>query len=232
MLDSSRGVPRMRVWPKKRGKNLPAITAQNNAIFTERNRLAKYAASQLIIAAMETTKGTGLYPRDLLMRAMATGLYDVEKPDLTFYTHRRDRIDFMPFQGFILQLIANQFIGTNVSKAPIWPLPVRDTAQFFNAGAPTLITVPIGVTVMEFFSGHASAFSNGGRMLETLHQNGGAAIKYDNRQTSGTGGMAMSSGPIVVAAGDQIEVRFFMSSGGTINGTPQTFFAGQILEAS
>ena len=75
MVDTVRGVVRIRAWPKKRGP--PKSENQKFWVdwFTQANLLAKYADPIQQVRAMEMTKGSGLYPRDVLLMAMRGSLY-------------------------------------------------------------------------------------------------------------------------------------------------------------
>ena len=70
VVDTVRGVLRVRAWPKKRGT--PKSAAQLFWIdwFRQANLLAKYADAQSMISAIELTKGSRWYPRDILLKAM------------------------------------------------------------------------------------------------------------------------------------------------------------------
>lgn len=75
MVDTVRGVLRVRKWPKKRGT--PKSASQRFWIdwFTQANRLAKYVDAASAIRAIELTAKSGLYPRDVLLAAMRGRLY-------------------------------------------------------------------------------------------------------------------------------------------------------------
>lgn len=75
MIDTVRGVLRVRKWPKKRGT--PTSTRQLFWIdwFRQANRLAKYVDAASAYRAIELTAKSGLYPRDLLLAAMRGRLY-------------------------------------------------------------------------------------------------------------------------------------------------------------
>ncbi len=75
MIDTFRGVVRIRKWPKKRGP--PKSEAQRFWVdwFKQANHLAKYADPLTQIAAIELTRGTGWYPRDVILKAMRGRLY-------------------------------------------------------------------------------------------------------------------------------------------------------------
>ena len=75
MVDVVRGTIRVRKWPKKRGK--PRSEAQRFWVdwFKQANLLAKYADAASQTRAIEATKGSGWYPRDVLLKAMRGRLY-------------------------------------------------------------------------------------------------------------------------------------------------------------
>lgn len=75
MIDVVRGVLRVRKWPARRGK--PRSAAQRFWVdwFKQANLLAKYADGYSMARAIELTRKTGLYPRDILLKAMRGRLY-------------------------------------------------------------------------------------------------------------------------------------------------------------
>ena len=75
MVDVVRGTIRVRKWPKKRGK--PRSEAQRFWVdwFKQANLLAKYVDAASATLAIELTKGSGWYPRDVLLKAMRGRLY-------------------------------------------------------------------------------------------------------------------------------------------------------------
>ncbi len=75
MIDTVRGVLRVRKWPKKRGPPKSALQRFWIDWFTQANLLAKYADAESQRRAIQMTKDTGLYPRDVLLSAMRGRLY-------------------------------------------------------------------------------------------------------------------------------------------------------------
>ena len=75
MVDVVRGVLRVRKWPKKYGKPRSALQKFWVDWFTQANRLAKYVDGITAARAIEMTKGSGLYPRDVILQAMRGRLY-------------------------------------------------------------------------------------------------------------------------------------------------------------
>lgn len=75
MVDTVRGVLRVRKWPKKRGTPKSALQRWWIDWFRQANLLAKYADGMAMARAIEMTRQTGLYPRDVMLSAMRGRLY-------------------------------------------------------------------------------------------------------------------------------------------------------------
>jgi len=70
VFDVTRGTLRVRRWPRKRPGTMPAEQAFWVDWFKQANRLTKYVDGASTIRAMQITKNTGMYPRDILLKAM------------------------------------------------------------------------------------------------------------------------------------------------------------------
>lgn len=81
MIDTFRGALRVRKWPKKRGPPKSELQAFWVDWFVQANRLAKYADGLAQARAIQMTKGSGLYPRDVHLMAMRGRLYTWSTPD-------------------------------------------------------------------------------------------------------------------------------------------------------
>ena len=75
MVDTVRGVLRVRKWPKKRGTPKSELQRYWIDWFKQANLLAKYADGMAQARAIAMTKGSGLYPRDIMLKAMRGRLY-------------------------------------------------------------------------------------------------------------------------------------------------------------
>lgn len=75
MIDTVRGVLRVRKWPRKRGTPKSALQRWWNDWFRQANYLAKYVDAASAARAIEITAGSGMYPRDVLLSAMRGRLY-------------------------------------------------------------------------------------------------------------------------------------------------------------
>ncbi len=75
MVDTVRGVLRVRKWPRKRGTPKSASQRWWNDWFRQANLLAKYVDAATMRKAIELTANTGMYPRDIILKAMRGRLY-------------------------------------------------------------------------------------------------------------------------------------------------------------
>ena len=72
----SRGALVASSWPKKRGRPKSSITREQNEWFRQANLLAKYADGQAQWMAIELSRDSPWYPRDILISAMAGRLFE------------------------------------------------------------------------------------------------------------------------------------------------------------
>ena len=121
IYDTWRGQQRVRSWPRKRGPSKTYGQQIQTAWFKAANQLAKFAAPSQQKVAIEATRNTGLYPRDVIVRAMGAGLIDVVEPDGTLVQYRQDRMDKVAFHGAILELVVNAAIPLNTVTPLTWP---------------------------------------------------------------------------------------------------------------
>lgn len=230
MVDSVRGRMRARVWPRKRGKPKAAVTLAWNQWFKDAARLSKFIDPKLTIAAMEQTKNTGLYPRDVIFQAMSVGVGDIVLPDGQLYQHGpRVRFKIM-YQGAIIRPTANISIGSGSVVFVPWPLPVLDTLGFWSSGSPTRLTIPAGVQIVRFFGGANSTTSNNGRTTMQVRLNGSAVKGFTNVDAPGTSGAEVETGPVVVSEGDYAELGVFFETATVLNSIGATYFGVDVLQ--
>lgn len=230
VVDTYRGKMRVRAWPKPRGK--PKSRAQQIAIdrFTAANRLAKEAPGEIQNQCIEATKGSGLYPRDLLVRAILSGWYEIHTDDGRLIRHGRPQVETKVFQGFILRQETGEFRPANTGVPLSWPLPIRDTAGFWNPASPGIITIPEGVAIMSFFAGNDRA---GGGFSTMRMSIGAAGVNPGNRAVhtvSTTNRLTLATGPVLVDQGQTWSVVANASSSYTTN--PSATFFGGVIEAA
>lgn len=70
LQDNGRGQMVAKAWPKKRKRPLHPTTVEQNKIFGTAVALSKRVAPDIYVAAMSVTHRTGLYPRDLIIKAL------------------------------------------------------------------------------------------------------------------------------------------------------------------
>lgn len=232
MVDTLRGQMRIRAWPRKRGRPKHPFTRLWNDWFRDANALAKRADGHAHAAAIELTKGTGLYPRDIMLRAMSKGLIDFVDENGVLIQNRERRIEPVTFQGAWTRPTANITIGTGAFVAPNWPLPVIDTFGFWSAGQPDRFTIPAGFEIIQLHAAATQSTGAGGRMVAFFEIVGGAPFGGASTENPTTVTIAAASGPIVVQEGDQVRVKFFMQNGGTIGSTGVSFFALTVLQTT
>ena len=230
IVDTFRGTIRVRKWPRKRGPS--KLAKQQNQVkwFTDANALAKRAWHEQIKLAMIMTKGTGLYPRDLLLRQMSGGIFDIHMEDGRHYLPRTFFRETKMFQGVILELDVMITFTANTPRFVDWPLPVLDTAGFWDVAAPSFITIPEGINVVEVTAG-ISVTPNGGKLLTSIFKTalplaGESSVVGQNLIS----GQALS-GPIPVVAGDVFRLRGFCSLTRATDANRRTYLSLNVLDA-
>ena len=224
---------RIRNWPRKRGPSKSAAVRLQNAWFKDANRLAKHCAASQQVAAIEMTKGTGLYPRDLLLKCMSGGIIAPITAEGRELQYRRQRVDPVAFQGFVLRLTADQNIGLSSFTPIIWPLPYRDTAGFWDVTQPDRITIPPGVTMIQMFSQHLASGAWNGQAIAQIKDPAGVSWGRGDNVGNTSHGLACGTGPIVVTPGQQFQNLAWNNVWGILQGTQQnTWFAGVVMEAT
>jgi len=138
MLDTVRGTLRVRKWPKKRGKAKSALQQQWIDWFTQANFLAKYASGYDQVAAIERSKGTGLYPRDLILKAMRGRLlWWVDQDGWRWYP--------MAAIGDISETldVLGQTVGSLLARfTDRWrPVPLNNTGDVLTSQGPLAVPV-------------------------------------------------------------------------------------------
>jgi len=218
VVDTVRGKTRVRKWPRARGKRLHPHTTYMNNWFRDACNKLKYADTRAIDFAIKATKGTGLYPRDVLMAGMGSGLIDLVLPDGTPITYKRQGLHPVAFQGCIVPKTANQSVTGGVYTSISWSLPNIDTAGIFNLGIPTRFTVPPGVNIVraevQVSCTVAGAVLTAMRLLKN-----GATTLADNRFGSiERGACSFDSGAIPVQNGDYLEWQVNYASARILQG--------------
>lgn len=232
IFDTYRGKPRVRSWPKKRGRKATKDQRTQREFFAWVQKTYPHIPPEQQNALIQTTKGTGLYPRDLFMKAVSGTMLPIEDENGRIVTGRQWRLEPVQWQGFLIRPTSNISHGTGAYNPISWPLPYSQTLPFWDAGAPTGITVPAGVEWMEFtFGAEFTAFVID-RVIAGFRKN-----TTDNYAVSAIGHSQgtrtmISTGAWNVAAGDFIEPMLLHDSNTLLAGNRGTFFTGTILQAN
>ena len=216
-------------WPRKGGPPKSELVREQNEWFAAVAKITKLADAGQVIAAMDAVKGTGVYPRDLLMHTISEGILDITEVDGTFVQHRRPRVEGVAFQGFRLQLTSNQGLPVSTNTIILWQNPVIDTAAFWDISIPTVITVPVGVTVMEMNITWLTDNEAGNFIDATIQLVGGGNFARAIYDTNFRFAGGIGTGPIPVTAGETYMVKYNPTQAtNLLAGTPSSF-TGKIL---
>lgn len=232
VLYARRGQLIVQAWPRKRGRPKSPITREQNEWFTAVNRLAKRADPGQQTIAIRATKGTGLYPRDLLIALMSGGMVDPIFPDGSVVQAARQFRRKIMFQGVILQLVANQALIPNVATLITWPLPVLDTAGFWNVAAPDRLTIPAGIEVVKINAGWGGVVSTPNQRQRVEIFKNGAFYRVQDGLSVSTPNQAVSSGADAVLAGDFFQVKLFCPIAQSAIAGNRTYFTLDVLQAT
>lgn len=229
MVDTWRGQLRVRAWPKKRGKRAHPNTLKQNAWFSEASNLIKFADPTQYATAITRTKRTGLYPRDLLMRTMAGGIYDIREADGRVLTKRPKRFPDMAFQGAYIRRSNNLAVAAATATFIPWGFAVLNAGGFWSVGDPTKLTIPADVTVVRLNAGvWISADSTGLILLEIVRQDGFVVARQDILGT-GSNGISVVGPPLDVRAGETYQARIFAANALTVSPDNGTAFGAEVI---
>lgn len=81
MQDFVRGVPRVRAWPRKRGKGGTLAQRQNRDKFMNAQRATKYFSPAMYLWFMKQVAGSPLLPRDVMTMMLYNRLYVFDLDD-------------------------------------------------------------------------------------------------------------------------------------------------------
>ena len=226
-----RGQIHIQKWPRKRGPSKLAKQRRQVKWFTDANALAKRLWPDQIKLAMIMTKGTGLYPRDLLLRQMSGGIYDLFTGDGVHYQPTSMPREAVVFQGAILENTVPQALTAGGMRTLTWQLPVLDTMGFWSVVNPTRLTIPEGVNVVRLSAGWFTSNVTGEiAFLIVINLNGTTRIA---RQAGGLNefvAQVVHRGPFKVVAGDFFEVLVFPRVDRTTVADQATFFTLEALD--
>lgn len=145
------------------------------------------------------------------------------------------------FAGAILSKSSPQELANNTPEILTWDTAEVDTGGFWNAGNPTRITIPSGVSRVRFYAGAQweALGSAGPRTIELVKNSATFAGAVSERRVTTANVLdeamnCMVSGVIEVAAGDVYEIQAMQTNGSTVDcdvlAEATTFFAVEVIE--
>lgn len=210
-----------RAWPRKVGPSPLPYQQETVQRFIDANRLAKIAAPQQIIEAMKATKNTGLYPRDLLTKAMLTGLFNIVTEDGQTITRAPLQYEVPVFLGARIYRTANQPLNAGITHILTWQAAELNAIGMWDISDPTLFTIPTGVTVVQCTAQIRSDTGVNSYLQLNLRRNSdGRSVAQAAQSGNFAKRVNFPSGPFAVSGGEQYRLEAFS----TIN---QTLIGGQ-----
>lgn len=137
------------------------------------------------------------------------------------------------FSGAAVKRTSNYALAAATTIGIPWQAAEYDTDGFWDAGTPSRLTVPAGVTMVSCSGALYGTASVSNQLISTLVLNGSRTELTPSQEcdTPGNDAVSFSSGPIPVSEGDYFELYAYSSLARTIN-TLSTFLSLQVLAVS
>lgn len=232
VVDTFRGQYRIRKWPKKRGTPTDPIQLQRIERFANANRLAKFIAGPWWVKAHKLTRGTGLYPRDLLVRSMTAGFADIVTHDGHLITQKQWLLEEAVFQGARIEKNAGQGYTASAAAVVTWQVPVIQTWPLWSAGSPNRLTIGTNINIVRLQAALRLSTVVAGYVQVSIRKNGSTLIASSNATSGAAPAQQCNTGPIYVANGDYFEVLVQGANNNTVEAIDRTFFACEILNTT
>lgn len=220
-----------RAWPRKRGKPKSLKVQNQNQWFKDTVRLLKFAPERQQRIAIDLARDTGLYPHDVMMLAAAGNLYEIVMPDGSVLPPYKPKVHKAVFQGARLQLTSTQAYSPAAFHFIAWDQAAIDTAGFFDLAAPTLLTIPTGVNVVEFTFNMLGDVEAGTTYQYAIQNAAGGDIARQWTTTNNRIWANLSTGPVAVVAGQQFRCGLAGPNASNILANAITHFSVTILDA-
>lgn len=157
MQDVSRGVERTRVWPKKRGKNLPEKTKEQMELFRQIQWAAKFMDARVYQTLATAVKNSPIMPRDFWMMLYSGRAYAFQNPDgsriysMAVVKDVSESLDVLcAIPG--MMLIRGAELWEGVDPPPTPPLPIYAARIYRQAAWATIGSGNIVVLPMDTIS--------------------------------------------------------------------------------
>jgi len=232
MVDTVRGKVRVRAWPKKRGRPKSAAVRSQNKWFKSATQIMNQVDPSQMKIAIEAAKGTGFYPRDLLMNAISGGIIEVVFPDGVVLTSSQYFLEDVVFQGARVVRTSNLTIPNATLFTVDFESPILQTTPIWDAGNPERLTVPVGVSVVSVESGLQSLVNQSGLWVHQIEDQTGVRYTGAGSEFFGFRNIYASTGPIPVVAGDYFVVKTFTVGARQLTAGPGVFFSMTLLGVS
>jgi hypothetical protein len=232
VVDVDKGKLRLRKWPNKRGVPGSPIVRAMNSWLASAVQLSKHMDPYTASAAIAQAGGTGLYPRDLVIKAMAGNIADLVFLSGQIITKRRYFLEPVMYQGARVQRVSNLSIPANTQTVIAWEQPIIDTAALFSLAAPTRLTIPAGVTRINALAGFYVTTGAINNCYAAIRRNGSIIIGGFAAQAANTKNFGCTTGPVNVAAGDYIEAICLVQTVGTLQARIESYFACDLIEVA
>lgn len=141
----------------------------------------------------------------------------------------------LPFRGALVRRTTNFSVSTTGAYVAVpWQSAVYDSDALWDAGQPTRLTVPAGVTKVRLTGNIEWQTSPTSQLVET-RMNGGGVIGGGSFIVRGDSGYSnqmrnIASAVLPVVAGDWFELTVFVSASGELRGMERTWFALEVVE--
>ena len=189
------------------------------------------AGGHEVRSAYRLAAGTGLYPRDVSMKASTGGLFKIPDPDLGLLEFSRKGLYEVAFQGGINVLQANQAVPAATLTPINYGLPNLDTVAMWDQGPPVGWRIPAGVNVVQLHAGHQAFGSGVNRNWSFISKNNLAVVWANESDAANTKYVNVTTGPIQVVQGDLFE-HLVQSQGADTFQAQFTMFQVEILDAN
>jgi len=217
-------------WPKKRGNNQTPWQRRCVANFVRAQAIAKQSDPQMWLLAMEMAKRTGLYPRDILTKAILTGMLDLRQEDGTLVGRSPAKQEIELFQGARVHRTSNLTLTAATPLIVTWQATLLNPLLLWDVAAPTLLEIPDGCNVARLTSSITMDANAGGYVQALIRRSSDGATFAQANWSSSTASqqptLFCDTGPIPVIAGEKYLVRVEALNTRAIRGTlGSCFFA-------
>lgn len=221
----------MQAWPKKRGLPDDPYAQETIGRFIMAQYMAKRAAPEQIAIAMEATKNSGLYPRDLLTKAMLAGFLDLELEDGTVLERPPLTWEVPVFKGAAVWKSGTFTIPANSSVTPTFDQIELNPVGLFDPGLPDRFTIPAGITVVDVHAFLRQQNSLNNAFQLAIHKfPGPQAYARFNQVANLNKALGVHTGPVAVNTGDYFTITVFASTSTLVAaGQPDARFSITVL---